>query len=119
MNPEIVKGQIRSIIIALGGLAGGYFLSPSQDASLAPVFGAFATMAAGFIWSAVTHRHDNAVAVVAAMAKDKDSPVRGVILEPTVAGRVLTESIAATSPGAVAPAGTVDADKISSRYVKN
>lgn len=122
MNPEIIKGQLRSLIIAAGGIGIGWFaskgyISSDQVAGIlnSPVFLSLATAAAGFIWSAVTHTHDNAVAVVAAMAANKDSPVRGIILEPTHAGHELAESISAIAPGTVAPVGTIDANKIASR----
>lgn len=122
MNPEIIKGQIRSMIIVISGIGIGWFankgyISADQVMGIlnSPVFLSIATAAAGFIWSAITHRHDNAVAVVAAMAADKTSPVRGVILESTVAGRELAASIQPTSPGMVAPVGTIDADKIARR----
>ncbi len=123
MNPEIIKGQLRSLIIVLAGIGIGWFASKGyinadQVTGIlnSPVFLSLATAAAGFIWSAIVHTHDNAVAVVAAMAKDKDSPVRGVILESTVAGRQLAANISETTPGsAVAPVGTIDASKIANR----
>lgn len=119
MNPEIMKGQIRSLIIAVGGFVAGWFafkgwITTEQLSSLlsSPVAGAVASMAAAFIWSAMTHRQGNAVAVVDAMAKDPTSPVKGVILEPTTEGRALAASI----PGVTAVvAGTPMAAAIATR----
>lgn len=116
MNPEIMKGQIRSVLIAVGGLVAGWLISRgwiSESAWTAvvnsPVAAALATMAAGFIWSALTHRQQNAVAVVAAIAAQPNSPVKGVITEPTIAGRELAKSIPLDT---VVSAGTHEAATI-------
>lgn len=119
MNPEMMKGQIRALLIAVGGLAAGWLISKgwmSESAWTAimnsPVAAALATMASGFIWSALTHTESNAVAVVDAMAKDPTSPVKGVILLPTTEGRALAASI----PGSTAVvAGTHEATAIAAR----
>lgn len=112
MNPEIVKGQIRSVLIAVGGLVAGWFaargwVSEQQVTAVlsSPVFAAVITMASGFIWSAVTHTEHNAVAVVTKIAEDPASPVRGVIMEPTVEGMKIAHAIS----GPVVSAGTSSA----------
>jgi len=119
MNPEIMKGQLRSLLIAAAGMVVGWFAyrgwisaERAMDILTGPVLGAMATMATGFIWSGLTHRQDNAVAVVDAMAKDPASPVKGVIVEATIAGRDLANSI----PGStVVMAGTHEATTIATR----
>jgi hypothetical protein len=64
------------------------------------------------IWSQFTHTQSNAVAVVDAIAKEPMSAVKGVILEPTAAGRELAASI----PGSTAVvAGTHEAAAIATR----
>jgi mannitol-specific phosphotransferase system IIBC component len=116
MNPEMMKGQIRTLLVAVGGLIAGWFMSKgwlSQETWAAivasPVTPALVTVAAGFIWSALTHTEKNAVAVVGAIALQPDSPVKGVITEPTIAGRELAKSIPLDT---VVSAGTHEAATI-------
>lgn len=111
MNSEIIKGQIRSFIIAISGIIGGFLMSPEQYAGIAPIIGVFATMAAAFVWSGFSHTEANAVAVVAAIAQNPESPVRGVLTESTNAGHELAESIS----GPIAVVGTAAADRIVKR----
>lgn len=119
MNPEIMKGQLRSLIIACAGMVAGWFAykgwisaERAMDILTGPVLGALATAGSGAIWSALTHRQSNAVAVVAQIAKDPTSAVKGVVTEPTAAGRELAASI----PGPqVAAAGTHEAAQMTSR----
>lgn len=117
MNPEMLKGQLRSLLIGVAGLVGGWFaakgwITTEQVTAIlsSPVAAALATMAAGFIWSAVTHTETNAVAVVNDIAKRPDSAVRGIITEPTHAG----SELAASLPGPTVQAGTVEAKRIAS-----
>jgi len=115
MNPEIMKGQIRSAIIAIGGVIAGWFAAKGwitteqlSDIVTSPVMISVATMAAGFIWSAVTHTKKNAVAVVVEIAKDPTSPVRGVVTEPTSDGLEWASVI----EGPVAVAGSLEAKSL-------
>lgn len=113
MNPEMMKGQIRALLIAAAGLiagwfgAKGYFSTDQVSAVLnSPVFLSLATIAAGAIWSAMTHTENNAVAVVGKIAARPDSPVKAVITEATDEGKALAQSI----PGpTVVAAGTTQA----------
>jgi hypothetical protein len=119
MNPEIMKGQIRSLLIAVGSSIAGIFIykgwiSEQQWTAIAssPLAAALVTTAVGFIWSAITHTEKNSVAVVNAIAQQPDSPVKGVVTEATPAGRELAASI----PGPlVATAGSVEATRIATR----
>jgi hypothetical protein len=116
MNNEQMKSALRSLIIACSGLIAGWFASKGWFTTeqvtavlSSPVFLSLATAAAGGIWGLTTHTEANAVVVVSDIAKRPDSPVKGIITEPTYEGRQLAASI----PGpTVAPAGTADAQKL-------
>jgi ATP-dependent exoDNAse (exonuclease V) beta subunit len=45
------------------------------------------------VWSMITHTDKNAVAVVDTLAKQPDSPVKAVLMEPTPAGQAMAASI--------------------------
>lgn len=116
MDSEKIKSLLRSLIIASAGLVGGWFaakgwFTTEQISAVlsSPVFAALVTMVAGAIWGIFNKTERNMVAAVDALAKDPSSPVKGVIVANTPAGKELANSI----PGAtVVPAGTAAADKI-------
>lgn len=119
MNPEMMKSAIRSVLIGAACLMAGWLMSKgwiteAQWTALAtgPVGGLLATAVSGMIWGMINKTEANAVAVVDAIAKQPDSPVKGVIMEPTAEGRDLAASI----PGTTAVvAGTREASTIASR----
>jgi hypothetical protein len=101
---EQIKSAARWILTLLGGLVGGWvaksgFISADQVASFftsETVVGFLTTgIAAGIalVWSMITHTEKYAVAVVDTLAKQPDSPVKAVIMEPTAAGREMAEAI--------------------------
>lgn len=119
MNPEMMKGQIRSLLIAVAGVVAGIliykgWISEAQWTAIlnSPLAATLVTMAAGFIWSAMAHTENNAVAVVGEIAKRPDSPVKAVITEATEEGKALAQSI----PGpTVVAAGTRQAVDIAAK----
>ena len=103
---EQIKSAARWILTLLGGLVGGWvaksgFISSEQVASFftSEVVVGFLTtgISAGIalVWSLITHTEKNSIAVVDTLAKQPDSPVKGVLMEPTPAG----QAIAAAIPG--------------------
>jgi hypothetical protein len=90
MNTEQVKSAVRWIITVVGPLlishgyasAGGLEIAGGVIVSLAPL-----------IWSMFVHTQANAVAVVDDIAKQPDSPVKAVVVEPTEEGRALAASL--------------------------
>jgi hypothetical protein len=117
MNEEQTKSGIRSILIGVAGIALGWFanggyVSADQISGImsSPVFISFVTMISGAIWGLITHKQSNAVAVVAAMAADPSSPVKGVVMEPTIEGLGITKAITSSNPDApIAAAGSTAA----------
>lgn len=113
MNSEQVKSLLRGIIATFGGIIAGFFaakgwFSVDQVTSVlnSPMFLGLATSGVMYIWGLLAHTDKNAVAVVTAMADNPASPVQGVIVAPSPAGR----DLAAAIPGAaIAPAGTTQA----------
>ena len=64
---------------------------------------------ASLVWGMFTHTQTNAVAVVDTIAKQPDSPVKAVVVEPTAEGKALAE----TMPGnTTVVAGTVAAASV-------
>jgi hypothetical protein len=101
---EQIKSAARWILTLLGGLVGGWvaksgFISADQVASFftsETVVGLLTTgIASGIalVWSMITHTDKNAVAVVDTLAKQPDSPVKAVLMEPTPAGQAMAASI--------------------------
>lgn len=113
MNMEQMKDQLRVWIIGLAGTALGWFASKGwineQQVSAiisSPVAIAAATMAAGAVLSFLNRTEKNSVAILDKIAKEPDSLVRGVLLEPTAEGVALANTL----PGSTTvPAGTVGA----------
>ncbi len=113
MNDEQAKSGLRSLLIGIAGLIGGWFahkgyITTEQITAIvsSPVFVTVATMIAGAVWGLINHTQANAVAVVDKIAKDPASPVKAVITTNTQAGRDLASDL----PGlTTVVAGTQDA----------
>lgn len=117
INPEILKSQIRALIIAAAAAVAGWltaegWITKEQWTQIAtsPLAAVIVTIVVGLIWDAFSHTESNAVAVVGEIAKRPDSPVKAVITEDTPEGHELAKSIpgptvvAAGTPQAVAVA---------------
>lgn len=116
MNPEQAKSSVRWMVTTFGaGIAG--FVAGKGWASadtILQVLNSPAFLSAGaslvmLIWGLVTHTDKNTVAMVAAMAEDPLSPVKGVITTNDMAGRELAQAIPSPT---VVPEGTSQAVKI-------
>lgn len=114
-NPEQVKSVLRWLIGAFGmGLAGwfarGGYVSQEQvmDVLNSPAFLSLAVSLVGAGWGLVAHTQAAAVATVARIAADPNSPVVGVVTTNTIEGRALAASL----PAEVQPAQTAAANSI-------
>jgi hypothetical protein len=117
MNIEQAKSSIRWFVATFGGVAAGWFAAKGwftvdQVTSVLTsetTVSLLASIAVG-IWGLFVHSKTNAVAVVDAIAKEPDSPVKAVIAESNVAGRDLANSlpgdttVVAGTPSAMAKA---------------
>lgn len=120
MNPEVLKAQVRSFLIFAAGIFGGVGVSRHWFTSeqLTGFINSETVISAivaiiGFIWSGIVHTQSNAVAVVAALKNDPESPVKGVVVEQTIAGRELATAVLNSNPKAgIAPAGTDAASRL-------
>lgn len=100
MNQEQVKSAIRSLITTFGGVIAGWFAAKGwftidQVTSVLnspTTISILASIAAG-AWGLVAHTQKNAVAVVDAIAKQPDSPVKAVVTESTPAGQALADAL--------------------------
>jgi hypothetical protein len=90
MNAEQAKSSVRWIIATFGPLliSHGY-----ASASTLEMAGGVIASLIPLVWAMFTHTQTNAVAVVDAIAKEPQSPVKAVITEPTPAGRELAQSM--------------------------
>jgi hypothetical protein len=102
MNIEQAKSALRSFVATFGGFIGGWFAAKGwftvdQVTSVlnSPTTISLLASIAVFVWGLLTHTQKNAVTVVDAIAKEPDSPVKAVVVEPTTEGREL----AAAMPG--------------------
>lgn len=113
---EQTSGQLRQMLQIVGTLLTtlGY-LKPGMADTWIPVVMQIAgpiSMIAGVIWSWWVNRPANLVASVVAMAADPASPVKGVVVTQTMAGRYLQQAsrnIADAGPSAIVLAGTANA----------
>ena len=113
MNPEQAKSSARWFVATFGGAAAGWFAAKGwftidQVTSVLNSETTISLLASAtvFVWGLFVHTKTNAVAVVDMIAKEKDSPVKAVILEPTAEGKAL----AASMPGdTTVVAGTTQA----------
>lgn len=100
MNPEQVKSGVRWLITTFGGVVAGWFAAKGwftidQVTSVLnspTTLSILASIATG-IWGLFVHTQANAVTVVDTIAQNKDSPVKAVIMEPTVAGKDIANSL--------------------------
>jgi hypothetical protein len=113
MNEEQVKSGLRTFLATFGGLIAGWFaakgwftINQVESVLNSPTFISLAGSVIVGIWGIVTHTQKNAVAVVATIAEDPASPVKGIITTNTLAGRDLAKDIPSDL---VVPAGTADA----------
>lgn len=118
---EQTSGQLRQLLQALGAFltsAGFITMTTAQVNSwvnVAMLVIGVGAQAGGVIWSWKVNRPQELVASVVAMAADPASPVKGVVVEQTIAGRDLQQAsrdIAGVAPGAIATAGSPDAKAI-------
>jgi hypothetical protein len=120
-NPEQTKSIIRWLISAFGaGLAGWFahsgYVSQQQvlDVLNSPAFLSAAVSVVGAIVGLIAHTQSNAVAVVAKIAADPNSPVVGILTTANPEGRALAASIPRAE---IAPVGSVGANNIASDSV--
>lgn len=110
---EQISGQLRQLLQALGGMAIGLgWLTTGQvDFWLQVILqvGGPLAMLAGIAWSWWVNRPVALVASVDAMAKDPASPIKGVVVTNTTAGRDLARALHGTT---TVIAGTPDAKQI-------
>ena len=110
---EQTSGQLRQLLQALGAMATalGWLTTGQVDLWIQVILqisGPFA-MLGGVIWSWWVNRPTALVASVVAMADDPTSPVKGVVVAPTSAGRDLKNEFATDK---IATAGSADARAI-------
>lgn len=96
MNQEQIKSAVRWLVGLAGGfLVGKGWVKADQVTALLSneaVIGGLG--AAGvLVWGMFTHTQANAVAVVDTIAKDPESPVKGVVMTNTVEGRALANDM--------------------------
>jgi hypothetical protein len=89
-NPEQLKSAVRWLVATFGPflIAHGYASSGTLELASGVIISLVP-----LIWGLFTHTQTNAVAVVDTIAKQPDTPVKAVILEPTAAGRDIAASI--------------------------
>lgn len=92
MNAEQAKSAVRWLIATFGPIivTHGY-----ASASTLEMFSGALVSVIPLVWAMITHTQLNAVTVVDNIAKQPESPVKAVVMEPTPAGR----DLAAALPG--------------------
>lgn len=120
MNPEQVKSTLRTLLATFGGMIAGWFgakgwLTSDQVMAVltSETFLGIVTSIVVGVWGIFVHTQQNAVAVVGTIAKDPQSPVRAVIMEPTKEGVAIAQAITKDTEVPVVPAGTVQAAELS------
>lgn len=90
MNPEQIKSFIRWVQATIGPflITHGY----ASSGTIELVAGILISLAP-LVWSMFTHTEKNAVTVVDAIAQNPNSPVKAVVMEPTVEGKDIADSI--------------------------
>lgn len=119
-NPEQIKSFVKWFFATFGGAIAGFlvgrgWVTPDQamgvmtnEAVITAIGGGVAALIS-LIFSWIRHKAANEVAVVAKMADDPKSPVKGVVVTPTPAGVQLIEDVGSSS---VVPAGTIEAAQV-------
>jgi hypothetical protein len=110
---EQTSGQLRQLLQALGTMLTTLGFATAGQVDLwiqiaMQVAGPLA-MVGGVIWSWWVNRPKALVASVVAMADDPNSPVKGVVMAPTIEGRALANEF---DTNKIAAAGTFDAKQI-------
>lgn len=95
MNEEQVKGAIRWAIATFGPIIASHGYASS---STIEVIGGILISAVPFIWTMMTHTQANAVAVVATIAEDPKSAVKGVIVTNTPDGNQMSSASTVVIP---------------------
>lgn len=106
MNAEQVKSAVRWMIATFGPIiiSHGY-----ASASTLEMIGGAVVSLIPLIFSMLNHTQSNAVAVVATIAEDPTSPVKGVVTTNTAEGRALARD---TPSDTIVTAGTPEATAI-------
>ena len=116
MNQEQLKSFVRSVLSTFGGVIAGWFAAKGwftidQVTSVinSPTTISIIVALVSGAWGLVVHTQANAVAVVDAIAKQPDSPVKAIVTEPTAAGQALAASLPGntTVVAGTLPAATV------------
>ena len=113
MNIDQAKSAVRWFVSTFGGMIAGWFMAKgwfTVDQVMSVLNSpTVLSLAASLIvggWGLMVHTQKNAVAVVDTIAKQPDSPVKAVVMEPTVEGKALADAM----PGnTTVVAGTVAA----------
>jgi hypothetical protein len=113
VNIEQAKSAVRWFVSTFGGMIAGWFMAKGwftidQVMSVlnSPTVLSLAASLIVGAWGLMVHTQTNAVTVVDTIAKQPDSPVKAVVVEPTAEGA----AIAAALPGnTTVVAGTVAA----------
>lgn len=117
---EQTSGQLRQLLQALGGIATalGWLTTGQVDLWIQVILQAAGPlfMVAGVIWSWKVNRPVDLVASVVAMADDPNSPVKGVVMAPTIEGRALANEFTSNK---IAPAGSTDAKQFAAQGAKS
>ncbi len=90
MNQEQVKAAVRWMIATFGPLIIAHGYATSGTIELA---GGVIISLIPLAWGLFAHTEANTIAVVDTIAKDPDSPVKAIIVAPTVEGKVLAASL--------------------------
>jgi len=90
VNTEQLQSAVRWVIATFGPflIAHGYASSGTLELASGVIISL-----APLIWGMFAHTQAHAIGVVDTIAKQPDSPVKAVVLEPTTAGRDLAASI--------------------------
>lgn len=117
MNQEQIKSAIRWVIATFGPIliSHGYVGSSTLE-----MISGVLISAVPLAWSMLTHTQANAVSVVATIAADPASPVKGVVVDQTTAGRAMvTDNANANAFSVVVPAGTHAAELMAAVQTPN
>ncbi len=116
MNQEQAKASVRWAVTTFGSAIAGFVAGKgwvSADTVMSvltsEIFLSGASAVAMLVWGLFAHTQKNAVAVVATIAEDPASPVKGVITTDTLAGRDLARDIPSET---VKAAGSQDAKNL-------
>ncbi len=113
VSKEQILEQLKLLLPAIGGiLVMAGIMTPADSAKwIAAIMSAAGPMMilGGMVWGVLDKRQSSLVSKVDVLAKDKDSPVVGVIVSNTVAGKELAETVGSNT---TVPAGSAQASRI-------